>query len=212
MLKDLRRVMSLPPAPAPEPAGPVDPPFFHEKIAVLPFTNETADLEADGYLRPKLVELLAARGYPLADLVATDRSLGERGVHEGGHLRALAPSRLAAELGVERLLYGNIEEYRVINLGIYFRKEVKVSLKLVDREGKELWSGTGHAMSQAFAKPREAVVRFVLRLAGTQIEKIARTYLKAEADEAAWRALETLPQRALIERPAGVNALPSRAE
>ncbi|MBI3012038.1 MAG: DUF799 family lipoprotein [Elusimicrobia bacterium] len=190
ILKELGRLMSAPSTLAQKNVFP----FLNLKIAVLPIANETIDLTAHEYVRLRLSDSLSRSHYSILPLPETDEKLKEKGIQEGGQLNLSNPKALAKHLGADRLLYGALEQFKVVNVGIYYRRQVRLSLKLVDKEGRTVWQNTGQTVFQSGVQPQEAAESFLVNLASTQIEKIAKTYLKEECDETVRRALETLPK------------------
>ncbi|MBI4218032.1 MAG: DUF799 family lipoprotein [Elusimicrobia bacterium] len=190
ILKELGRLMSPPSTLAQKNVFP----FLNLKIAVLPIANETIDLTAHEYVRLRLSDSLSRSHYSILPLPETDEKLKEKGIQEGGQLNLSNPKALAKHLGADRLLYGALEQFKVVNVGIYYRRQVRLSLKLVDKEGRTVWQNTGQTVFQSGVQPQEAAESFLVNLASTQIEKIAKTYLKEECDETVRRALETLPK------------------
>src|SRR5690349_8925835 len=64
---------------------------FHppQIIAVLPFDNETNDVEGPELVRKALIEVLPRRGYLVLDKESVDTVLREKfGITDGGQLRA----------------------------------------------------------------------------------------------------------------------------
>ncbi|MBI2118452.1 MAG: DUF799 family lipoprotein [Elusimicrobia bacterium] len=168
--------------------------FYKQKIAVLPFANESIDLTGHEYLRLKIADSLSHAGYSLIPIPTIDAKLKEKGIEEGGQLNLLSPKAIAKHLGSDRLLYGTLEEFKVINVGIYYKRQVRLAVQLLDKDGKTLWQTTAQTINQSGIKPEAVAESFLINLATTQLEKIVKTYLKAESDETAYRALETLPK------------------
>lgn len=191
ILGEISRIMS---SAKTAPAGAPGPRIYRDKIAVLPFTNETVDMNADSYLRLKTIEVLQARGYPMKPMPEIDQKLLEMDIREGGHLRISSEKELAKKLEVDRLIYGNVVEFKVVNIGVYYKRHVELELRMSDAQGKTVWRNTGKTIYQTAAKPKEAAAAFLVSLAATQIQKMAKTHLKAEADETVFRCLETLPR------------------
>ena len=169
-------------------------PFLNESMAVLPFDNQTVDVEAPAYMRKKVEESLRAWGYPIQARDDTDERLRRIGVTEGGQLASSTMPQIAQAAGTQRLLWGTVEEYRTVNVGVYIRKQVKLSLKMTDAQGNVLWENRAQTVKQDVAKPKEAVASFLGNLAASQIEKMTHTYLREEADLTVFKACEPLPR------------------
>lgn len=190
ILDELGRLMAPPSAPAAASATS----FYRPALAVLPFSNQTVDLRAHDYLRLKVFELLAQRGYNVLPLTKIDENLRNHDIEEGGQLNLLVPPKLAAAVEADRILYGDVEEFKVVNVGVFYKRQVRLTLKLLDRSGHELWETTAQTVVQSGVKPKEAAASFLVHLADTTLQKVAKTYLKDESDETVRRALETLPR------------------
>lgn len=178
----------------PFPPAPGTPPFLGQTLALLPFENESVDVDAPAYVRKKLAVDLEAWGYNLQPLSETDARLRAIGISQGGQLRAAEPAALAQATGAERLLFGDIEEFRTVNVGVYARRQVRLALRLTDASGKVLWSNRSQTLVQTAAKPKDAVKNFLVNLAATQLEKATDDYLHDEADLTVARVCEPLPR------------------
>ncbi len=191
--QELGRLMAPPPAAA-SASGAAPSPFYLARLAVLPFANDSVDLSAHDYLRLKVSEALTRRGYNLAPATDVDGKLRELGVREGGQLGLRTPKELAAALGADRLLYGTVEEFKTVNAGVYFKRQVRLRLRMTDADGRTVWDKTAQTIAQSGVRPKAAAAALASGLAATAVEKASRTYLHEEADETVRRGLETLPQ------------------
>jgi hypothetical protein len=76
----------------------------------------------------------------MAPLDAVDEQPRALGITDGGQLRAVTPQKLASVLGVDGLLYGEIEDYKYRKIGTYANRLADVRLTLVDPQtGRALW-------------------------------------------------------------------------
>ncbi|MFA6030720.1 MAG: GNA1162 family protein [Elusimicrobiota bacterium] len=118
-------------------------------VAVLPLDNETPDLQAAEQVRKRLAEALKDAGYAPLDIPALDEKLQKAGFTDAGQLKALTPAKLARLVGADLLAGGSVEEFRTIPLGIYFRREVRATLRVMDgREGKVLFQKTAGTVKE----------------------------------------------------------------
>lgn len=167
--------------------------FFERRLAVLPFSNQSVDLGAPEALRAGVEAALRSRGYAVLSSTAVDAALLTKDIREGGQLGLLGPAELAALLGAERVLYGDVEEYGVVNVGVYYSRKVRLALKLFSKEGRLLWENTEQAKVQSGAKPKDAAAAFLTRTAEGLLSKAGKTYLKDETEAAVSLSVQALP-------------------
>ncbi|MBI4668950.1 MAG: DUF799 family lipoprotein [Elusimicrobia bacterium] len=190
---ELGELMPAAPAGAVSGAGQDD--FFKERWAVLPFANETVDLDGPSHVRAALEAGLGAMGWPMANPEEVDAKLKSESITDGGQLNALTPQKIGGLLGAEYLIYGNLEEYKTVPLGVYHKVQVRLALRVVEaKTGKELWRQTEEVTRQSVAPPKRAAEAFAVQLAGRQLKKLTKTYLKKEVDEVVLKLLACLPQ------------------
>jgi len=92
--------------------------FVHpQRVAVLPMSNETNDLDAAAYIRQLIFNRLNSRGIPLVPLAEVDAKLKVQGFTDGGQLRATTPQKLGEWIGADGLFYGTIEDFEYVNVG-----------------------------------------------------------------------------------------------
>jgi len=167
--------------------------WFDERLVVLPFSNDTLDVEAPARLREGVAQTLANRGYSVLPIEEADERLRTVSVTQGEHLRTLKPARVAAATGASRLLFGKVEEFRTINVGVYQRSDARMTLKLTDAQGNLLWEAEGEGFTEKAAPPKEAAKAFLTGLGKGLLKKALRIHMDEEAAEAVRTALETLP-------------------
>lgn len=174
--------------------APIVPPLV-ETVAVLPFDNESNDLNAPDILQDYVYRALLASAYrPIEDRIVKEK-LDVAGIVDGGQLAAVDPVKLGKDLGVHALLFGDVETFGYTNLGYFTSRKVTVELKLVDvATGQVIWehSGTG-ANRDVTLDPAEAKRKLATGLAQQVVDKVAKSVLDPEAREAARHALSTLP-------------------
>ena len=112
-------------------------------IAILPFTNETADVGVQGFARYSLFVQLQNKGYNCMDLASVDSILNDIGITEGGQLETVTLEELGKELGADGIIYGNVLTAKRIMAGIYFKKEFSANYKLFrHNDGAQYWDAT----------------------------------------------------------------------
>ena len=164
-------------------------------IAVLPFANDTADMDAPGVVRAAFIEGVQARGISMVPIEVTDEKLRENGITQGGQLHGVDPQTLKEVLGVDYVFYGNVETFSSKNIMVYVSRWVKAGFKLVyTPKGELLWDAGGEA------KEREYHMDFTdddaMKAAMVQglVSGLVQSALKEEADLAVTRAFSTMPQ------------------
>ena len=118
-------------------------------IAILPMINHTNN--GDG---PIIVRAFVARklGYELGFIVPrlddTDATLASRDLIWAGHpvgtqlLSKQDPAVLASWLGVDGIMFGELNAYSKENISLYSESSVKVHFWLTDVNGKKIWESS----------------------------------------------------------------------
>jgi hypothetical protein len=86
-----------------------------------------------------------------------------------------------------------VEEFGVVNVGIYYRRDVRVGFLLRGESGRELWRCTGEGFREVASDNPGGT--FLGGLIGGALERATRSYLREESEEAVVSALLTLPSR-----------------
>lgn len=110
------------------------------KLAILPINNNTNDV-AGGFVFRKVVYNNFEKnncGYDIQDIKKTDKLLNEAGITDGGQLKILKPIELSEILGVDGLLYINLEELEFMTYPYYHNRSVKGTFLLYNFE-KLVW-------------------------------------------------------------------------
>jgi len=169
------------------------PGLWAEPVAILPFANDSNNIPAPEELRKATAARLVMMGYRVVPLENTDLGLRARGVTLGEHLRALKPGEIAPAAGANRLIGGKVEVFSVINVGIYYKREVRVRLWMLESNGLPICESVGTGFMEVSSdKPAET---FLSGLFGGLGEKMTGTYLKEEGNTAVLGALGVLPAR-----------------
>jgi hypothetical protein len=174
-------------------------------IAVLPFANTTADMDAPGVVRKAFIEGIQTRGINMVPIEVTDEKLRENGITQGGQLEGVDPQTLKELLGVDYAFYGNVETFSSKNIMVYVSRWVKAGFKLVyTPRGELLWDAAGEAKEREYHMDftdEDAMKRAMVE---GLVSGLVQSALKKEADMVVARALSTLPQFA--EAGPGVGA------
>jgi len=137
---------------------PVPKPPLVETIAVLLFESESTDVDAPEILQRLVYLALKPSSYRVVDIEETNKILNKAGVKEGGQLPVLDPVLMGKDLGVQALLYGNVESFGYLNVGFYVSRKVTLELKLVDAfTGETLWENEGTGATRKFAVNEEDI-------------------------------------------------------
>lgn len=176
-----------------KPAPPL--PQLVETLAVLPFDNESNDLNAPDILQDYVYRALLASSYRPLDIAGVNEKLGAAGIVDGGQLAAVDPVKLGKDLGVQALVFGNVETFGYTNLGYFTSRKVVVELKMVDvQTGQVIWEHTGtEANRNVTLDPNEAKRNLVEGVAQQVVDKVAKSVLDEESRGAVEDALSTLP-------------------
>jgi hypothetical protein len=170
---------------------------YPQRVAVLPMSNETTDLDGPPFVRQMVFNILAARGYTLVPLAEVDAKLLAQGFTDGGQLGAATPQKLGEWIGADGLFYTNLEYFDYISVGFYSQRRVKMTGKIMDaKTGERLWEAEGSGVTRVVATSRkEAETQFAIQLAVKMAEKTMHTPLKLESRIAVERLIDTLPRR-----------------
>lgn len=124
----------LPPVPA-NPSNPI------RTVAVLPFVNNTNDVEAPAYVREQFLKELGRHQYVVKPAAEVDQVLKDQlGITLGAQLDLTDPKQLGETLGVDGVFYGSLDEFNHKITGIYNVKRVRLRTKLVNcKTGETVW-------------------------------------------------------------------------
>lgn len=166
------------------------------RVAVLPVSNETTDLDGPPFIRQLIFENLSGRGYDLAPMADIDAKLLEQGFTDGGQLNAASPQKLGEWVAADGLFYTTLVSFNYINLGYYWQRKVTVYGRLVDAQnGDKLWEAERTWMTlNVVTKQEQAKREFAIQLATKAVEKTTHKPLQAESRIAVRRLLDTLPR------------------
>lgn len=72
-----------------------------------------------------------------------DAKLKEKGITDGGQLSSMSTRELGELLNAEGLLYGELQEFKNMNLGVMHQRKVKINLTLVNaKSGEKIWENS----------------------------------------------------------------------
>jgi len=168
-----------------------------ESVAVLPFDNQTPDLQGPGLVRKMVFERVPACGYRSLGLEEIDSRLHGIGITDGGQLGAVETAKLGELLGGEGLLYGTLEEFAFQNVGVVRRRLVRLRLKLIEASsGEKLWEGVGVGQQvDAAVKKKDITRSFIEGLVERVAEKALGVALQPESRKAVEQLFREFPKR-----------------
>jgi len=166
-------------------------------VAVMPFSNETNDLEGPPFVRKLIQEGLAARGVTLIALDEIDQKLKENGFTDGGQLRAAKPEDIGQWVGADTLFYTTLTEFGYINVGFYWQRKVELVGRLVDaKTGDRLWEAEkGWTTRWLVTNKNDAKNEFAAQLAVQAAERMMKMPLSKESRIVVNHLLDAIPYR-----------------
>lgn len=170
-------------------------PAGNAPVVVLPFANETVDMDAPKVLRDAFVKAVQGRGINIVPVETSDATLRENGITQGGQLGGVDPVTLKEILGVDYVFYGNVETFSNKNFVIYVSRWVKAGFKLVyTPKGELLWEAGSEAKKREYHFDPTDDDSMKAAMVGGLVSGIVQSALKAEADLVVSRVLSSLPQ------------------
>jgi len=112
------------------------------KVAVLPFDTLSNDVGSSEAVRKVVWERFKQFGFVVAPLDQIDASLRPLGITQGGQIRSATHEKLFAATGADLLCYGLVEKFEHVTLGVVEKRAVKVSARLVNKSGTNVWNQT----------------------------------------------------------------------
>jgi len=174
------------------------------RIAVLPFANESNNIDAPSLLQRLVWEGLSKGGYSLQALAETTEGLRRLGITDGGQLGSKKPEEIARALGVEGCLFGTVKSFKYVTLGVYQKREVILAGEIRNAEGEGIWRNLGKASrSELKLELDKAGENLARQLAVKWVEKIVSHPLYPEMQRSVYEMLMGLPQAGNVKRPVG---------
>ena len=168
--------------------------WFAGSVAILPFTDQTTSIDGPPMLRTLLHEALRDAGYRIQPLEETDKLLFSHGFTQGGQLGAADQAEICKWLGVERIFYGDINEFGEVMAGVYNRRMIKGRVMLWDlRSGNYIWSMDAAVIKAEMSK--SFLGGMFAQLAKGLAERIKNKPLAYEASVFSAKIVEALPGR-----------------
>ncbi|MFC2061600.1 hypothetical protein ACFLUV_03730 [Elusimicrobiota bacterium] len=119
------------------------------RIAVLPFENESNDIEAGELFRTLIYKGMEKKDLILITLEEIDETLLGLGITDGGQLASISQDELMKALDVRSLLYGTLKKCNYITAGLYMKKEVLGNVQLYE-ENELIWEDEASKQEKEF--------------------------------------------------------------
>lgn len=184
-------------------------------VALLPFENQTNNMEAAQKVRQMLYEQMKLKGYRLIELNEIDSQLKILGITDGGQLGALSLKQIRDKIRADRFCYGSVIEFGQKSAVALTQRKVEINLKLVEtRTGKVIFEGSEsgvtsragadaagdlvvHTAGKVVKSVKEGVKKILpgekLKKAADLTDVIADVDLTNETQDAIQKLLEKLP-------------------
>ena len=172
--------------------------WFHTPLAVLPFADEVVSLDGPDFVRDLIYSLLTQGGYNTIPVEKVMSTLKNHGFSEGGQLKATTPLNISKWLSAPRLLFGYIEEFNEVNVGIYKKRIVTGDVFIWDKNSaQKIWKNNGTIRTESLQVKSlgDMGISFLGGLAGSWWDRLRNKPLGPESQEFARLMLETLPLR-----------------
>ncbi len=106
-------------------------PHSQAVIAILPFDNQSTNIEASDKVRSAVYTELKERGYALVGLDTIDDTLKQLGISEGGQLKAVSAEKLRAGIQADLFCYGNVLDFNFKSIVALSQRKVALELRFV---------------------------------------------------------------------------------
>jgi hypothetical protein len=163
-------------------------------VAVLPFANDTNNMDAPEMIK-KLAWLgLGRGGYRMVPQEEAQERLRKAGITDGGQLGSKTAPELAALLGADAVLYGTVTRFSYVTLGVYLKRQVAVEASLVLSDGSVVWKHSASA-TRTLVEPdtKRAARELAIQLAVKWVERIISHPLYPEMQRSLYELFLTLP-------------------
>ncbi|MBU2572590.1 MAG: DUF799 family lipoprotein [Elusimicrobia bacterium] len=163
-------------------------------VAVLPFENETTDLDAVGLYRQLFATALLEKGYKVIPTAEVDEKLREMGITQGGQLGAFKNADLQQKLDAEALVFGNLKEAKYLTVGIKKQKKATGYAALYRKDVK-LWEDEkSYSKSEYSLNPVSAIQKQLAgKLAETALSRYSGHPLYQFIEQTVYLIQETMP-------------------
>ena len=184
----------------------VAPPGFPRRLAVLPVSNQAGNPDGAMIARAFAVRKLGGElTYVVqapadTDGIIRDRTLSGPEVPVQVAIGRMDMGTLAAWLGVDGIIHGELKAYQKAKLSVYTRSEVKMHFWLTDAKGKSIWDAEKDSSSGSFGGGGSGSAGLDSALAGSGIppeimDRIHQSDLAATALDVIDEVFASYPRR-----------------
>lgn len=166
-----------------------------ERVAVLPFTNQSIDFDAPVLMRYLFNKRLIANGYNTISFEEVDNKLREMGITDAGQLPTATQKEIGETLNVDALFYGDVIEFKYTTLGFYYSRTVEANFKLFNAKREELLWEDERKVSHKKIETENIGKAFASQLIEKTIDKALRSPLRQEANGVVNTSVMTLPRK-----------------
>lgn len=120
---------------------------FYRRVAVLPFSNNTGEANADERIRHITTTQLLSLGFfeEVVDSGVVDGVLRDEALDPTAFIEAASLERLGQLLNVEAFLLGSVDDISSGQRGSFAYPSVTLTMRLLDPKGATvLWQANGH--------------------------------------------------------------------
>jgi TolB-like protein len=126
---------------------------FVQRIAVLPFENNTENKYAPGRIRDIVTTKMLTNGlFDVVDKGLVDSVFIEEALEKGAAIDTLTLKRLGQRLNVQALLIGSVDIVDDVKVGSVIFPEIAITLRLLEAQsGMILWQASGRESGESLA-------------------------------------------------------------
>ena len=171
------------------------------KIAILPFTNESADVSVDKFARAYLYERISSLNrHEVLSLDVVDAALEEMGITEGGQLPTATVQEICEKTGADGIIYGDVLVAKRVMLGLYFNKEFECHYTMYrGNDGVVFWDETKNDSEKKIVLDPDEMLKTA---ASAMVNEIATdTLLKAFKSHPLYKQIESVTNSAIWTLP-----------
>ena len=173
-----------------------------QRIAILPFSNESADVAVQQFARVYLYDRISRMNkHQLVPLDQVDAALNDLGITEGGQLPTVTVQEISEKIGADGIIYGNVITAKHVMLGVYYNKEFACRYSMLrGSDGEVFWDETEEESEKKIVlNPKDiiatAATQMVKEVATDAILKAMRSHpLYQQIEKVTTKVVWTLPR------------------
>lgn len=178
-------------------AVPPDSRWFSKKVVVLPFTDNSVSIDGPESIRLLIAALLKDGGYQVTPIKDSDEKLKDHGISDGAHLQTVKTKDVAQWVDADWLIFGDIDEFNEVNVGVYVKRSVHGTLSFWNRRTENtFYSSAIPVENQGFPSSTKMIVaNFLSNLGKTWLEHASKKPLQAEVSAFVEVNIEGIPRK-----------------